>query len=270
MVRRYAGTRIKSIRNPTRFAEVGTLFLFLGHVKSGGSLIGSLLDAHPDALVSDEADVMRYVEAGFERNQIFHIIEKGSRREAMKGRVTARRLEPYSLAVPGLYQGRSDRVRALGDARAGPTTRRLGGDLDQLSEIDRVFSPVVCRFIHVVRNPYDPISAMVRRGRRTFSNAITDYEEQCRRLLRLRDTLPPDRIITVRYENFTSDPVSGLEKVCVFVGLPADPFYLEQCASIVDPCRPGERTTVDWDRDSIESVERLIDSVPFLEGYEWG
>ena len=77
-------SRYRNLRNPERFAATDVLCVFIGHVKSGGSLLGAMLDAHPDALVSDEVGVLKYLEAGFSREQIFHLIEKGSRREAVK------------------------------------------------------------------------------------------------------------------------------------------------------------------------------------------
>jgi len=269
LARRSAATRHAGRRDPKRFSEVETLCVFIGHVKSGGSLLGSMIDAHPEALVSDEVDLLRYLEAGFGREQLCHLVEKGSRREAMKGRVTARRLEPYSLAVPGSAQGHAELVRVLGDTRAGPTTRRLAAHPELLERLDDVMGPTQPKFIHVVRNPFDPISAMVRRGQRTFSNAIQDYADQCHRLVDLRDALPPERLLTVRYESFTHDPTAGLAEVCGFLGLGTTTAYLDGCARVIEPDRPGERSSLDWGEESIDSVVDLIGSVPFLDGYGW-
>jgi hypothetical protein len=269
LTRRSMATRLADRRAPGRFSQVEVLCVFIGHVKSGGSLLGSMLDAHPEALVSDEVDLLRYLEAGFGREQLCHLVEKGSRREAMKGRVTARRLDPYSLAVPGSSQGRATCVRVLGDVRAGPTTRRLGEHPDLLDRLERTMAPTQVRFVHVVRDPFDPISAMVRRGQRTFSNAIADYTAQCERLLHLRGVIPAERLLTVRYESFTRDPVGGLTEVCGFLGLEPHASYLAACAAVVQGDRAGERTSVDWSEESIGSVEALIETVPFLSGYAW-
>lgn len=269
LTRRSVTTRWSSRRAPGRFSQVEVLCVFVGHVKSGGSLLGAMLDAHPEVLVSDEVDLLRYLEAGFGREQLCHLVEKGSRREAMKGRVTARRLEPYSLAVPGSSQGRATCVRVLGDVRAGPTTRRLGDDPELLEQLERAMAPTQVRLVHVVRNPFDPISAMVRRGQRSFSNAIADYAAQCERLLHLRSVIPAERLLTVRYESFTRDPVGGLAEVCGFLGLEPPAPYLAACAGVVQGDRAGERTTVDWNEESIASVEALIETTPFLSGYGW-
>jgi hypothetical protein len=269
LARRSAVTRYQAWRDRDRFSDVETLVVFIGHVKSGGSLIGAMIDAHPDALVSDEVDLLRYLQAGFRREQLFQLVARGSRREAMKGRVTARRLDPYSLAVAGASQGLATRPRVLGDVRSGPTTRRLGERLEMLAELDEVMAPTETRYLHVVRNPFDPISAMVRRGQRTFANAIQDYTDQCERLVRIRGVLPPERLLTVRYESFTHDPVAQLAAVCAFLDLTATTELLASCAEVIQPDRPGERTSLDWSPESISSVQHVIDSVPFLDGYTW-
>ena len=73
------------------FGEVRDYVMFLGHARSGGTLAGALLDAHPNAIIGDEVDVIQYVNAGFERDQIFHILLERSQRQAKKGHVKAGR-----------------------------------------------------------------------------------------------------------------------------------------------------------------------------------
>ena len=268
-MRRYAQTAVAARRRPETFASVEVLCLFLGPVKSGGSLMGALLDAHPRIVMADEADPMRYVMAGFRREQIFHLLAKSARREVMKGRVTARRLEPYSLAVAGWSQGVVDEPIVMGDTRAGPTTRLLGDRPELIDRLREVLGDVADRYVHVVRNPFDPISAMVLRGKRTIENAVTDFAAQCRRLAVLRERIEPDRLLTVRYEELVRSPGHQIDRVCRFLGVTPPSGYLEACAAIVDPSRPGERTLVDWSPPSIARVERLAVEFPLLEGYAY-
>ena len=266
--RRYITTSWSAIRPPAEFADVRTFVLFIGHVKSGGTMLGALLDAHRNAVIADEADVLRYVAAGFSKQQIFHLLAKGARREAMKGRVTARRLDPYSFAVPGQWQGRHDGVRVIGDSRAGPTTRRFGREPHLLDRLDRSLDGLQVRFVHVVRNPFDPISAMVRRGNRSHEEATADYAAQCRRVEDLCLRLS-GRVLRVNYESFVANPADGLRELARFVGLECDDDYLGACAAVIDDDRPGERGTVPWSREQIAAVDRLIADVAFLQGYKY-
>lgn len=266
--RRFAATSIQTARHRERFRDVETLCVFIGHAKSGGTLLGALLDAHPDVVLADEIDVLRYVAAGFRRDQIFHLLVKGSRREAQKGRVTARRLDPYSFAVPGQWQGRHRELRVIGESRAGPTTRRLGREPDLLPRLSQRMDGVRPRFIHVVRHPMDPIAAMVRRGRRTFDDAISDYGRQSRTLLELRRRIDPGDLLTVRYERFVREPVESLRASCTFLGLEPEEGYVNACAAIIDPSFRRERDTVEWQEGHLERVRALISRTPFLDGFE--
>jgi len=265
--RRFVSTSLQSARDPGRFRDVETICIFVGHVKSGGTLIGALLDAHPNAVLADEIDVLRYLSAGFRREQIFDLLLKGSRREARKGRVTARRLEPYSLAVPTQWQGRYEVLRVIGESRAGPTTRRLGREPWLLPRLYERMSGVRPRFVHVVRDPFDPIAAMIVRGKRSFTDASSDYSHQCRTLLELRERIDPEDLLTVRYEDFVRGPQESLRRVCGFLGLEASDDYLAACASIVDPAFRPERRLVEWRPEQIDAVRTMIEQTPFLDRY---
>ena len=50
--------RVRARRHRDDFAAVRTFLLFVGHPRSGHSLVGSLLDAHPDVVVSHELDAL--------------------------------------------------------------------------------------------------------------------------------------------------------------------------------------------------------------------
>lgn len=249
-----------------RYEDIGVLALFVGHTKSGGSLLGALLDAHPNAVFADEADALKYFTAGFRPGQVYHLLEKGSRREAMKGRVTARRLEPYSLAVPDQWQGSATTLRVVGDSRAGVTTQRLGAELDLVHRLDERLGDVDLRLLHVVRNPFDPMSAMIIRGGRTFAGAMQRYFANCEILEQLHARLPSSTIRLVRYEDMVADPVSELAAVCDFLGLVPGDEYLEACASIIH-ARAAERTLVEWHDDHVERVTEEMARYSFLDGY---
>lgn len=269
MLRRRLRGDLAQLRDPHRFDSVASFVLFIGHTKSGGSLIGAFLDAHPDAVVGDETDVIRYSEAGFRRHQLFDVLVRGAAREAGKGRVTARRLEAYSLAVPGGWQGRYREVRVIGDSRAGPTTRRIASEPESLERLERLLGGIPIRFVQVVRNPVDPISAMMLRSGRSVDSAIDDYVAQCERLARLRSTLGSS-VITVHYEEFVADPVTRLGGVCEAVGLPVLGEHLAACASVVDPHRVPESSKLEWSPSDLRRLKQAADRFDFLGRYADG
>lgn len=265
----YLASYYQYLRRPGLFQDVQTFCLFIGHNKSGTSLLGALLDAHPQAILADEVTVLNYVAAGFRREQIFHILLKGSRRELLKGRVTARRLTPYSYLVPGQWQGRFSTLRVIGDGASGSATRLLARNPDLRGQLQAVMGKVAVKFVQVIRNPYDPIGVSMVRGGRSFENALAQYAANCHALVALRHSLSKEQLLAVRYEEFVQQPALHLSHLCRYLGLePAGP-YLADCVRIVHPQPAQDRHRVTWQPHWIEAVQKMIEQYDFLEGYSF-
>jgi hypothetical protein len=267
LARRYLTTAYLTWRVPGYFEDVRTYCMFIGHNKSGTTLIGSLLDAHPNVILADEVDALQYVQAGFKRDQIFHLLLKTSRRELMKGRVTARRLQAYSFLVPGQWQGRFRRLQVIGDSTSGSSTRRLGTSPDLLDRLHRLMNGVEVKFIQVVRNPFDPIAVSMVRGNRTFEEAVEHYFSKCEFLVDIRKRLAGSSLLVVRYEDFIADPAAGLKSICAFLGIEAEPGYLSACTAVLHKNPVQDRRLIEWTPDPIRLVQEKIGQYDFLAGY---
>lgn len=263
------GSALAVKAHPDRFRDVQTFCLFVGHNKSGTSLLGSLLDAHPEVILADEVGALNYLLAGFKRDQIFHLLVKGSRRETIKGRVTARRLVPYSYKVPGQYQGRYTRLRVIGDGKAGSTTQLFGRHPDALGRLEAEMSGLKLRFIQTIRNPFDPISVMMVRGKRSFENSIEHYFTSCDMLVKLREQIGPEKLISIRYEEFVREPEKHLERLADFLGIEASQDWICACASILREEPDVQRGMVNWEPEWIRLVESNIRKYEFLQGYSF-
>jgi hypothetical protein len=121
----------------------------------------------------------------------------------------------------------------------------------------------------VIRNPYDPISIMMVRGKRTFENAFEHYFASCNMLLDLHDQLQASEIFPIRYEEFIRQPEQSLEKICNFLGLEATPEYLQACASILNKSPERSRHLVKWETEWIEQVKSRMAQYNFLAGYSF-
>lgn len=269
LAKNYVTSYYTCLKNPALFKDVEAFCLFIGHNKSGTSMLGALLDAHPNVILSDEVRALEYAAAGFRREQIFHLLVRGSRREFLKGRVTARRLTPYSYLVPGQWQGRYSTLRIIGDGAAGSTTRRFAADPALLPRLQRVMAPVQVRFIQVIRNPYDPISVSIVRGGRSFEGAVAHYFSNCETLVSLRAQLNDAALLAVRYEDFVRQPEEHLTRLCRYLGIEAEDDYVQACRSILRPAPDRSRDMVRWDSKWIDAVKEKIAQYDFLEGYSF-
>jgi hypothetical protein len=249
-------------------AGVRTYCLFLGHARSGHSVIGALLDAHRQIAISDEFDALRYLEAGFSRDQLLYgSLEIARRQAANLRRKQGRGGKTYSYHVPDGWQGRADDLRVVGDSRAGWTTRRLAADPALLDRLQQRMAPSQVRFVHVVRNPYDNIATMMLRGERSFDSAFEQYAANCQSIGPLTQRIGAERVMTVRHEALIADPRSTLAALCSFLDVEVDEAFLAAASSRVYRSPARSRSEIDWRPEDDRRVAELIGRFGFLAGY---
>ena len=260
---------VATLIKPAQFRDVKTFCMFVGHNKSGTSMLGSLLDAHPNIILADEVGALEHAAAGFKRDQIFHLLLRGSRRELLKGRVTARRLTPYSYLVPGQWQGRFTKLQVIGDGKAGSSTQQFAQNPHLLARLQAVMTGVDVKMVQVIRNPFDVISVMMVRGKRTFANSIYYYFANCGSIIRLRQQLGEANLHAVRYEDFVLAPQENLARLCNFLGVEPYDEYLQACAGIIRAEPDRSRHMVEWTPEWIKVVEDNLARYEFLQGYSF-
>lgn len=265
----YISTIIACHRQPELFKNVETFVFFIGHNKSGTSMMGSLLDAHPNAIVADEVGAVHYLSQGFKRDQVFHLLLRGSRRELLKGRITARRLTPYSYFVPGQMQGRYEELKVIGDGRAGSTTNLLSTQPELLNQLPDLVNGLKIRIIQSIRNPFDVISVMMKRGNRSFENSISHFFNNCDSLMKLRSQMDGFSLYPFYYERFVQSPDTQLRAITEFLGLDHSEKYIDACQNIIQKTPVVHRHLVDWNEQLIHSVEQRMKNYDFLEGYRF-
>jgi hypothetical protein len=234
LVRRYPGlaaaTWLRARRLHPDFASVRSFLLFVGHPRSGHSLVGALLDAHPNAVVAHELDVLRYVEAGFGRDQLFTLLVRHQH-----GRVTGglRSGSGYSYEVPNQWQGRYERLEVIGDKKGGRSTVRLAARPELLARLQTTVD-VPVKVVQVVRNPYDNIATMHRRGhRRPLAEHAATYFRLAATVRSLRERIDDDHFHQLRLEDMIDDPAATLRLLTQFLGVDPSQDYLTACSGIV-------------------------------------
>lgn len=267
--------RLRAVRtkeapiDSAQFRDLEAFCFFLGYPRSGHSLIGSCLDAHSDVVIAHEADVLKmHAKNGWSRDRIFQAIVDNSAEQA--SRATGRTQSGYIYEVPGQWQGRSRRLRVIGDKGGGEGSRRLAADPSELRKfIAHIGLPT--RVLHITRNPFDVIARIARvtrKGQRkqTLDEALLRFEVLAVTNAGIIDSGQFD-ILTLRHEDFVSDAATELRKLCEFVGVDADDDYVAACAGIVWEKPHRTRELVEWSDEQIAKVESIIASHDFLAGY---
>jgi hypothetical protein len=259
----YVSSAVRARQRRADFANVRTFLMFIGHPRSGHSLVGSLLDAHPDAVVSHELDALKYVAAGYRRSQLFTLVLEHSKANAAAGRKSW----GYSYAVPDQWQGRYERLEVVGDKRGRRTTARLAERPELLDRLATTVQMPVS-VVQVIRNPIDNISTMWRRGQRTLEYQIDEYFSLCDTVDKIVADMDPSRLHRLRLEELIAHPHDELADLCHFLNMRPVPGYIDACASIVFEAPRRTRDDAPWTQELVDDVRRRARRHAWLAPYD--
>jgi len=254
----YGRTRQHIFRDVTKYCT------FIGYPRSGHTLIGALLDAHPGIIIAQEQNTLKYIKNGFSKYQIFYLLLQNSRRFTAAGR----KWTGYSYQVPNQWNGRYRRLDVIGDKKAHYTTKLIES---KKYLFDRLFEVIDTEhyFIHAIRNPFDNISTMSKRDKKPLANKIERYFRSCRTVQETRAKVDRGHWIDIRHEWLIQDPEHWIRQLCRFLDQPAPPDYLKSCASIVYKKPHQSRYDSPWNRELIEQVHTQIEQYEYLAGYSF-
>jgi Sulfotransferase family len=246
------------------FADVNRFAFFIGYPRSGHTLIGSLLNAHPQMVISHELNVFPYVSRHVGRLTLYGLILQ---RDAVFAEMD-RRWEDYDYTVPNLYQGTYESLRVIGDKRGAGSNRWLTRDPTLLERLRRTVG-VPLRVIHVTRNPYDIAATMARRTGLELDWAIRSVEDMSDGIDRIRRRLPADELYDLGYEHFLVEPRQAMTELCQFLDVEPTPRFLDGCAALVWPSSSRSRDRVEWSSEQRDHMAAMIERSTAFAGYEF-
>ncbi|MCP5054187.1 MAG: sulfotransferase [bacterium] len=237
---------------------------FIGYPKSGHSLVGALLDAHPNMIISHELHVLKCMEMGIKRESIYRLIMENSQYYARNGRSWS----GYSYLVPHQWNGKYKTLKVIGDKKGGGTTGMLHRHPELLHRLTDTF-PLRHKFIHVLRNPFDSITTLSLAVKKEIKPIFQLFTGIWKEMPRLKQSIPPGDLFELRHEECIAAPKQWLTRLCEFLGQDIPPGYLEDCASIVKSEPSKSRFKVSWSPEDIAAVEEEIKRHSFLAGYSY-
>jgi hypothetical protein len=248
-------------RYRAEFDRVTSFCLFVGYPRSGHSLVGAQLNAHRHAVISHELNAPKLILDGCTRDELYSRILARAYWFDLRGNASN-----YAYQVPNQWQGRFEALRVIGDKYGGRVTRRIAEHPDFLQRV-RSLVAVPLRLIHVVRNPFDNISAISIWHGLSLEESVDFYFRHCRTTSKLAGLCDTSEVITIHHEGMIREPAAVLSALCAFLGLELDPGYLEDCSSIVFDAPTYTRRESAWSTTLVREVERKARQFPFLDGY---
>ena len=239
--------------------EPERFLFFIGYSRSAHSLVGSLLDAHPDVVVSHELHALNLIRRGASIDEVIRAIQYNSAFFTRFGRGYM----GYSYEVAGAAQGVSEGVRIVGDKKANGTTNALRRDPGLVQRL-RETLPGPFRFVHVIRNPFDNIASRADKVGVGADLAAYGYFVNADVNARLREA-HPDLVIDVYLDDLTADPKGVLRDLAAGVGLTdVSESYLDVCAKLVFPDARRTRDRIQWPDGMLDAIREKLRGYDFL------
>ena len=285
---------------PEHIQGVRTFVFFIGYQRSGHSLVGSMLDAHPHVIVPHEYMlfdrlVNRNDTALFNRTKLYNELWKQSVADATKGWRSDLTYEKaarkgYTLAIEGAWQGMFTTLKVIGDKSGGKAARvfyRKPAEFREAYEKLRAAVGVPIRVLHVVRHPRDIIAsdtlyeASPVPGRR-LQNASELHKLSDAKLLAARARYLFTSaasvaamiascnmtVLEIHLDDLLRDPRKVLNRLCEFLEVDCIEDYVRACGTKVrpPPVTPM-RALVSWPAEVASYVYQEASKYPFFRRY---
>jgi hypothetical protein len=274
--------------------DVEKFVIFVGYPRSGHSIVGSMMDAHPNMIIAHEYNLFRqWVKSPAKhshRTHLYSVLLKNSMESAMSGwRSERKSIKGYTLGVGTQWQANFTRLRVIGDKSGAVTAQeyekypeRFLSILEQLKQVTGV--PI--RVIHVVRNPYDMISTrlLYADGEKKAKLPATEERRHCNdyglgyhinrtfgivksvHALLKRTNLT---VLDVHHADLIGNPKRTISMICRFLNLPHPEEYLNVCEKKTYSKHPKTRLLVHWPIKMVEMVHQLSRPYSFLWRYSF-
>lgn len=280
-------------------AGVKLLVFFVGYGRSGHSIVGSILDAHPNIVIAHEYYLFDRLLAIPHENRIrtkanlFDELYWSSYHSTVSGwrsdKVTRK---GYNLRINGTWQGQFDqRLSVIGD-KTGGSTATLYHTSPQLFKAAlkklRLLSGVPHAAIHVVRNPYDMIATVAlfhasgdpdhTKVEASITNQFNQFD-----FLELATNIVLTKaagvkamvtgcrlnLLEVHLEDLIATPSTVIHRMCDFLGVACAQEYVTVCEQKVFKHAPRSRDIVEWPPGIRVRIDTAIQQFSFFKRYSF-
>ena len=289
---------------PNGIHRIHKFVVFMGDLRSGSSIIGTLLDAHPHVVVSNEYRLfnqfweLNHAPDNKWKENLFDIIYTRSKRDVTETGSRTFTGKGYQLKVNGQWQGAFDRwVEVIGDKSADITIKSYLVDKEEFLRNyqklkEKISVPVLV--INALRNPFDMIStnmAILGWGNINFRNLKKTFQEgkHIKKLNRpgllqekingyfvkldpvqeLTSVFGRENVLDVHNCDLVNDPRGTMSRIFDFLEVDTTEHYLDMCAEKIFKSESRSRNVVFWTPEQIAMVEKRMKEYEFLNRYNF-
>lgn len=241
--------------------QLERFLLIIGNARSGSTILGAVLDAHPEVVVANETQESANFWRGLDGESIRHGILANAEEQAVAGRISS----GYKYQVGAAPSAKAN-IRVLGDKIWNPATLLLHGDHGLIPSLEkRVGAPIVV--ISAVRDIFDTVTTMHRRSGAPITDRLRWFAAHCEAVAAIGERLPPNQFMHVHHEDLVLQPEDEIEKCCRLLGVYYEASHAVEVKKVLfkRPKRP--RDHVLWSPCDIDEARAIIHHFPWLSRY---
>ncbi len=263
---------------------------FIGWPRSGHSIVGSLMDAHPNVVIANEWAIFRQLmrnNTKATKDAIFNTLYKKSAYDFNVIRAT--RKKGYTLGIEGYWQGKFTTLKVIGDKKGEDAVGGYSQSPENFTKLYRHISADVLqipvRVMQVIRNPYDMIATQViyrhfnspewktNASVYTEDNKCKVHRSHVSEVIRTAHTIQKIRkdlnltVLEIHSADLVRKPRQTMERICQFLNVECYEEYLDKCVEKVFGKVSITRNLVEWTSDLLAKVENAIKDYSFFQRY---
>ena len=275
--------------------SVKTFILFIGFARSGSSILGALLDAHPHVVLSNEYMLIRKAASGNPKDPVFNerrtlFSALYNRQQSLLNRSLINTSKGYSLYIQNSYMGTyKDRIDVVGDKSGYQTNLLYIRNSSYFFEVIQHLKDVVkapIKFINPVRNPFDIIATQmlydlggkVLRHKANTHKIILDpnfincrvkrFEKEIWSIVEICESQQYE-VLHVHLEDLVENARVEIFKICNFLGISCPEDYISACTEKLFQETSKTRHSIEWPDEALDKAHSIIQSIPHLKRYSF-
>ena len=286
---------------PLVLDRIKSFVFFVGHARSGHSIVGAILDSHPHIVISHEEDLFHKLVdeyKNYNKSQVFNTLWHNSytsARDGLRTHTGTAKKKGYTLAIDGLYQGTyQSYIDVIGDKRGGFTADMMAKNFSIWESVFLKLKSTISlpmKVVRVIRNPYDNIATIVlikcrgsigiqikdiKESNKTFSCNLPDLvDSEINEYFQLFKGIEDAKakhnldIIEIHGQDLTANPKKAISEMCSFLQVTCDDNFLTVCSDKIFPTESKTRHKFKWKNEHISKIKENINRFSNLHRYDF-
>jgi hypothetical protein len=263
------------------YGKIQSFIMFIGFGRSGHSIIGQIINAHPNALVADEGKIFDEIDS-MNIEQVTKYLIKRDRAFALRWynkdstifkshplfRIFSEKKYKRNFFFRGLSQGYACQPKVLGNSKAAYTSRVIANNPEVINTFESSLG-VPVKFVNVIRNPFDMIASGLQRRNISFESLWPKFEAMTNTVSNVIKILNNHEVLQLRQENFLNDPDREIARLLKFAALSYDSMFITTIKNHLYTAPDKSRYRSLEVKRNRKKIEALISRNDFFEGYNF-